>query len=143
MVRINKKKFMGLVGDMLGQEFAKEAPKVSTRLSKTFLSTMKIQGNKITYTLPHYARYVIEGSAPHEIRAKNKKILAVPIKDWNGKTPNKYGSGKFPMLSKDGTFVLLGKKVMHPGNQPNPFMDNVLHRKLGDIITRALELSIY
>ena len=143
MVRINRKKFMELVGAMLGQEFAKEAPKDTTRLSKAFLSTIKIKGDIITYTLPHYAKYIIEGSAPHIIRAKNKKILAVPLRDWTGKTPNKYGSGKFPMLSKDGSFVLLGKQVNHPGNQPNPFMDNVLNKELGPILVKALELSIY
>ena len=143
MVRINQKKFVELIGAMLGQKFAEYSPKDTTRLSKAFLSTMKIKGDTITFTLPHYAEYVIEGSAPHEIKAKNKKILAVPIKDWNGRAPNKYGSGKFPMLSKDGTFVLLGKKVMHPGNQPNPFLDEALNKELGPIIKRALELSIY
>ena len=142
MVSFNKSKFVELVGAMLAQEFSKESPKKSTRLAKAFMATMKIKGNKITYTLPHYARYVIDGSAPHEIKAKNKKILAVPLKDWTGKKPNRYGSGKFPMLSKDGKFVLLGKRVMHPGNQPNNFLDRVLHRKIKGIITKALKLSI-
>lgn len=142
MVNIDEDKFKQLVGAMLGQEFAKESPKNSTRLAKAFMATMKIKGNTITYTLPHYAEYVIEGSAPHEIRAINKKSLAVPVKDWTGKTPNAYGSGKFPMYSKDGQFVLLGKKVMHPGNQPNNFLDRVLRRELGPILVKALKLSI-
>ena len=93
--------------------------------------------------MPSYADYVINGSAPHEIHVKDKKSLAVPLKDWTGKTPNKYGSDQgFPMLSKDGSFVLLGKKVMHPGNAANPFMDNVLHRELKGIIKKAIKLSI-
>lgn len=143
MAKIDIKLFKEKVGFMLGQEFALESPKKSTRLAKAFTSTIQIRGNKIIYTLPHYAEYVINGSAPHEIKVKNKKSLAVPIKDWTGKTPNKYGSDNgFPMLSKDGKFVLLGKKIMHPGNKPNDFMDRVLHRELKDIIKKALKLSI-
>ena len=142
MVKINKKIFMEKVGFMLAQEFALECPKKSTNMAKRFASTMRVKNNVIHYTLPKYADYVINGSAPHEIKAKNAKSLSVPVKDWTGKTPNNYGSGKFPMYSKDRKFVLLGKKVMHPGNKPNDFMDRVMQRKLKQIIRKAIELSI-
>ena len=51
-----------------------------------------------------YARVVVEGSAPHEIRPVNGGVLA---------------------------FMVAGKKVFtpivhHPGTKPNPFMQNAL-----------------
>ena len=85
-----------------------------------------------------YGKYVEFGSNPHVIRAKNKKVLAVPIKDWAGDSPNRYGSGKLPMLSKDGRFVLLGKKVRHPGVRPTYFVRNTVMNKLPGIIQKEL-----
>jgi hypothetical protein len=123
---------------MLAQEFALASPEISTRLSKSFASTMKIEGNTIVFTLPHYAYQVINGSKPHTIMVRDKKVLATPIKLYKGKAPNPYGSGKFPMLSKDGKFVMFGKKVNHPGNAPNDFLKEVLHQKLKGIINQVV-----
>ncbi len=89
-------------------------------------------------SMMEYGRYVEFGSNPHVIRAKNKKVLAVPIKNWSGESPNKYGSGKLPMLSKDGKFVLLGKKVKHPGVRPTWFIRNTILNKLPGIIAKEL-----
>jgi len=138
---VDKARLMETVGFMLGQEFADAAPKRSTRLAKSFTSTVRIVGDTIHYTLPYYAKSVMEGAAAHPITVRDKKVLAVPIKDWEGKKPNAYNSGQFPMLSKDGRFVLLGKKVNHPGNKPNPFMKDVMHRKLKAIIKKATIMS--
>jgi hypothetical protein len=66
-----------------------------------------------------YAQRVHDGVGPKaghgeiEIVAKNKQVLACPIQQWRGKEVNPYGSGKLPCLSKDGNFVILGKRV-HP-----------------------------
>lgn len=141
-VNIDKDKFMNIVGFELGQRFSMECPKVSSRMSRAFISTMKIENDMITFTLPYYAKYVIEGSPPHEIKVKDAKSLAVPIKAWTGSKPNAYGSKKgFPMLSKDGKFVLLGKKINHPGNAANMFIQDVLYREIGDIVKLAIEQS--
>jgi len=137
----DKTTFMNVVTQLLTNEFVKEAPKKTSHLARSFQSTVRIEGYKIKYTLPKYAGAVMNGSAPHDIMVRDKKILAVPIREWEGKSPNAYGSGKFPMLSKDGQFVMLGKKVRHPGNKPNPFMKDVLHRKLKDIIDQAIEIA--
>lgn len=143
MVTIDREKMLNIVGFELAQLFSQESPKKSTRMAKAFMSTMKVENGVITYTLPYYAKYVIEGSAPHEIRVKNAKSLAVPIKDWSGRTPNAYGSKKgFPMLSKDGKFVLLGKKINHPGNAPNFFIQDTLNRHIKDIMEVAIKQSI-
>lgn len=141
-VTIDGEKFMNILGFELGQRFSMECPKKSTRMARAFISTMKIEGDKIVYTLPYYAKNVIDGSPPHEIKAKNAKSLAVPIKDWTGRKPNPYGSKQgFPMLSKDGKFVMLGKKVNHPGNAPNMFVQDILYREIGDIIKLAIHQS--
>lgn len=141
-VNIDKDKFMNIVGFELGQRFSIECPKKSTRMARAFVSTMKIENDMITFTLPYYAKYVIEGSPPHIIKVKDAKSLAVPIKDWTGRKPNPYGSKQgFPMLSKDGKFVLLGKKINHPGNAPNMFVQDVLYRELGDVVKLAIEQS--
>ena len=126
------------IGFQLAQELALSSPKISTRLAKAFTSTMKIDGNDIVFTLPHYADHVINGSKPHKIQVRDKKILAVPRNKYKG-TFNPYGSGKFPMLSKDGKFIMFGKKVNHPGNAPNDFIKEVLHQKLGGIIKRVVK----
>jgi hypothetical protein len=126
------------IGFMLAQEFALASPKISTRLSKSFASTMKVEDNTIVFTLPHYAYQVINGSKQHTIMVRDKKTLAVPTRLYKGKAPNAYGSGKFPMLSKDGSFVMFGKKVNHPGNAPNDFLKEVLHQKLNGIIKKVV-----
>ena len=55
--------------------------------------------SKVIGTNVEYARDVEYGTGPHEIVAKNKKVLA-----------NK----------KKG--IIFGRKVKHPGSQPRPFM---------------------
>lgn len=142
MSKIDMTKAMDIIGFMLAQEFQSAAPKITSELARSFPGTMRVQGGKIYFSLPNYAEYVMDGSPPHVIEAKNKKSLAVPIDKWEGVTPNPYGSGEFPMLSKDGKFALLGKRVYHPGNAPNPFMKEVLHTKIKDIIKTALEQSV-
>jgi hypothetical protein len=143
MAYIDKNKLLKIVGFELGMLFSQEAPKQSTRLSRAFMSTMKVENGVITYTLPYYAKYVIEGSPAHEIKVKNAKSLAVPVKDWNGKTPNPYGSKKgFPMYSKDKKFVLLGKKVNIPARPPNFFIQDVLNQNIKQVIEKAIKMSI-
>lgn len=59
--------------------------------------------------------YVLYGTKAHIIKAKNKKVLA-----------NK----------KKG--IIFGKSVMHPGTRPNPFMQDIIFRKLKQIIMEEL-----
>jgi hypothetical protein len=67
----------------------------------------------------------------------------VPVKEWTGRTPNPYGSKKgFPMYSKDKKFVLLGRKVNHPGNAPNHFLQDTLNRNIKEVMERAIKMSI-
>jgi hypothetical protein len=143
MAYIDTQKLLKIVGFELGQLFAQESPKKSTRMAKAFISTMKVENGVITYTLPYYAKYVIEGSPAHEIKVKNAKSLAVPVKEWTGTTPNPYGSKKgFPMYSKDKKFVLLGKKVNIPARPPNFFVQDTLNRNIKEVLEKAIKQSI-
>ncbi|MTV47759.1 hypothetical protein GJ688_02020 [Heliobacillus mobilis] len=77
----------------------------------------------ISFNTP-YAPSVHDGSKPHDIVA-DKKTLAVPVKNWRGPV-NEYGAKKLPKLSRDGQFVLLGKRVRHPGYKGNPFLKDAM-----------------
>lgn len=69
-----------------------------------------------------YAIYVHEGTAPHVIEAKNKKVLA------NVKTGQ-----------------VFGKRVNHPGTRPNRFMPRIAEQSKQEIDTlfsKALELIV-
>lgn len=59
-----------------------------------------------------YSGYVHEGTRPHIIRAKRKKVLA------NRRTGQ-----------------IFGKVVRHPGTQPNPYMERALKKSEGRINT--------
>jgi len=69
-----------------------------------------------------YAAAVHEGYGPHEIRVSRKKTLAVPARKWKGYA-NSYGSDQLPKYSKDGRYVILGKKVRHPGLKGKKYLE--------------------
>lgn len=62
-----------------------------------------------------YSQAYEEGTRPHIIRAKNKKVLAGPLRGapagWNI-------SGS----SRQMGYATYGKEVKHPGTRPHPFM---------------------
>ena len=62
-----------------------------------------------------YSAAVEYGTRPHIIRVKNKKVLAAD--------PRRV-SGNFPIsIDPAGDkYAIMGKKVRHPGTEPNPFM---------------------
>lgn len=77
---------------------------------------MWLVGSDLPHTLVHH-----EGSAPHEIRARNARALAFR---W-GKTRN---TGRFRVL---GAAYAYFKKVQHPGTAPNPFLTQALAESAG------------
>lgn len=108
------------VGFLLAQEFAIAAPKITGNLARTFAATVKVEGDVIKFTLPFYAGSVIRGSAPHIITPKNKKALK-----FRGK----------------GGEIVFAKKVKHPGNAPNFFIQDTLNRKFGQILKQAFKIA--
>ena len=65
-----------------------------------------------------YARVVVEGSAPHEIRPTNGDVLAFMI------------AGK----------MIFTPIVHHPGTKPNPFMQNALEEAQSKVDVTFAEL---
>jgi len=60
-----------------------------------------------------YARYVEEGTKPHEITPRNKKALA-----WPGGGQTAAGLGRGPQgTAKGGGALIVRKRVQHPGTK--------------------------
>lgn len=86
-----------------------------------------------------YAILVHEGFAPHEIRPVTAQVLAVPEGRWRRegrKTPNPYGSGQLPSLSKDGYYVILGKRVSHPGYKGSKYLERPMNARMQGMAER-------
>lgn len=79
-----------------------------------------------------YAHALHEGTGPYEIIPSKHKALAVPVKNWNGPI-NDNDSKKLPKLSKDGQYVILGKRVRHPGIEGNPWLKRGVEKYLDKI----------
>lgn len=108
-VRFIAEDAMLLGTDQTRNDIASTAPIASGRLAGAFTQTLSAGGDRITATISNntaYARYVTEGTAPHEIRAVNAKTLAFY---WP-----KAGRTVFPV------------SVQHPGTQPNLFWQDGL-----------------
>ena len=73
------------------------------------IGIIKIFANDIIF-------HVIFATKPHEITPKNKNALAFKV----------------------GGKAIVVKKVMHPGTKANPFIQDILFRKLKDIIVEEL-----
>lgn len=110
-------------------EAIKEAPAnkeigQGARLRQSFFVRMYDKLSGTLYNRQPYALYVHEGTRPHEIRPKNKKVLA-----------NKR------------TGQVFGKVVHHPGTQPNRFLERAVEkskqrvqRNFDEVIKRVLLL---
>jgi len=117
---INVNKLLDYISFELAQLFSQECPKVSTRMARSFISTVKVENGEIIYTLPYYAKYVINGSPPHIILPKNKNALSF----------------------KSGGERIITKKVNHPGNAPNFFIQDTLNRNIKTLLEKYIPLCI-
>lgn len=106
------------------------------RRSGTVTPAPKEDSVYISYNTP-YAVAVHEGYGPRDITVDTKKILAVPTKRWKGGPVNPYESKAFPKYSKDGSFVLLGRRVRHPGFKGVKYLENPFNRMKGDAMKRV------
>jgi len=79
------------------------------RSIKMLILGMGLTGDVISTA--SYSKDVEEGTKPHTITAKGKKVLAGP-------------ASKAPQGWKNisGDYAIYGKSVKHPGTQPQPFM---------------------
>ena len=61
--------------------------------------------------------------------------MAVSIRHWKG-SANPYGAG-LPCLSKDGNYVILGKRVHIPARAGRPYLTGPVERNLPVFATRV------
>jgi len=75
---------------------------------------MEISSKGLTGTVTSHAEYsqaVEEGTRPHGIKVKKKKVLAGPARN----APLGWGN-------ISGDYAIYGKKIQHPGTKPRPFI---------------------
>jgi HK97 gp10 family phage protein len=92
-------------------------------------------------TRTFYARFVEEGTRPHEIRPRNKKALAWPK---TGKTPAGLGRGPQGTFKSSGT-LQFAKVVHHPGFKGHFYMRRALQESkddLGRIVAQELAKAL-
>ena len=97
------------------------------RRSGTVTDAPKESAVYISYNTP-YAVAVHEGYGPRTITVDTAKTLAVPVNKWHGGPVNDYDSDQLPKYSKDGKFVILGRKVNHPGFAGVKYLENPFNR---------------
>lgn len=100
------------------QEVEKRTPMKTGNLRSNWIIT-KQGNNYIVENDTSYARYVVEGTRPHDIFPRNSSVLAF---QWHGN-------------------MVFAKRVHHPGTSPNPFVEDAVHEvenNLDLIVERGL-----
>lgn len=101
-----------LVGtDQTRSDIAGAAPVRSGRLADAFQQSVAVSATSVTARISNdtgYARYVVEGTGPHEIRAVEARSLAF----------------YWPRAGR----MVFAKSVQHPGTAPNRFWSDGLAR---------------
>jgi len=118
MVSFDKDKFIKVLGFQIANELAKNAPKKSGNLARSFTGTFRVDGEAMVFELPKYWQSVEFGASPHIIRPKNKKALF-------------FKGLKHPV-----------KLIHHPGNKPNPFTRNTINNISEDLVEKALKAAL-
>jgi hypothetical protein len=83
------------------------APWKTGKLAKSIVKEVDEDGTSVIRALAPYAKYVVKGTAPHEIRPVNASCL------------------KFEAAGGDVVFTRL---VRHPGTKPNPFLERAVEK---------------
>lgn len=94
----------------------------------------------VSFNTP-YAAAVHEGYDPHEITVDSAKVLATPASRWKGGVVHPYNSNQLPKYSKDGKYVIIGKRVRHPGYKGKKYLENPFKRNRAKVI-KMTELAV-
>lgn len=106
----------------------------------------------VSFNTP-YAENVHEGYEGFTIRARNKKVLAMPLKAYkkwlnsrgmgdsirgvlNFLDDNRY-TGKLPCLSGDGKYVIFGRAVRHPGYKGAKYLEKAFNANARKVLKLA------
>jgi len=101
-----KRKLVERLAEVAYTEAFYGAPWKTGKLARSIVAEVEDGEAKIKALAPH-AVYVIEGTAPHEIRPVNASCLA------------------FKAAGGDMVFT---KLVRHPGTKPNPFLERAVEK---------------
>jgi len=105
-----KKTLLSIQSNAIKEAPANKEIGQGARLRQSFFVRMTNKMSGYLYNRQPYAIYVHEGTRPHEIRPKDKKVLA------NRRTGQ-----------------IFGKVVHHPGTKPNPFFIRAVERSKSQI----------
>lgn len=105
-----KKTLLNIQSNAIKEAPANKEIGQGARLRQSFFVRMTNKLSGYLYNRQPYAVYVHEGTRPHEIRPKDKKVLA------NRRTGQ-----------------VFGRVVKHPGTRPNPFYTRAIERSKGQI----------
>ena len=97
------------------------APWKTGNIARSIVKEVNEYGEAKISVLAPYARYVINGTAPHEIRPVNASVLA--------------------FKAADGKLVFT-RLVRHPGTKPNQFLDEAVEKargKVGEVFSELFE----
>ena len=97
------------------------APWKTGKLARSIVKEVDEYGEAKISVLAPYARYVINGTSPHEICPVNASVLAF-----------KAASGE----------LVFTKLVRHPGTKPNQFLDEAVEKargKVGEVFSELFE----
>jgi len=110
-----------------------KTPKKTGLARRSFYTTEVGEYGRMLYNKIPYVKGLEEGTAPHEIRPKNKKALAWEVKPGSKghgfakefiRTKNKLTGA--PLKNAKSQFIVFAKKVMHPGTRPYNMIKNSL-----------------
>lgn len=104
----------------LFDEIVKNTPKVTGHLANHWSQKLISENERLIDNNLYYAEYVIDGTRPHEIKPRTAGALSFVV---NGHT-------------------IFAKRVEHPGNQPNPFVEDsilTIEARLEAIVAKNLQ----
>lgn len=127
------------VGELLRNEAYEQAPKDTTDLARSIIVQREGPLNVAVGPTVDYGLYVHEGTgkwgpkkAPYKIKPKTKKALRFRASGniqggWSEIGTGREHVGDFNLLDAGRTKIhrddLVVKSVLHPGIEPNPFME--------------------
>lgn len=98
-------------------------------------------GKRTVYTADEIYHYVNDGTRPHIIAAKNKKMLAFGVPHGAKTTPKVIGSGS----GSKGSTMVFKKQVKHPGTQAREFTTVIAdkwQKELPRLLQRAIDSEV-
>jgi hypothetical protein len=102
------------LADICFESMYRGAPWRSGRLAMSIVKQVDGLSARVGPTVS-YAKFVSEGTVPHQILPRTARALAFPGGDLGG--------------------VVFAKRVMHPGTRANPYVENAVAETRGQVFS--------